>query len=51
MGSGYRRDPQTRGDARQASANDGNLQYTVERLMESQWRALTGYGRLATSGP
>ncbi|KAM7524233.1 hypothetical protein LguiA_014135 [Lonicera macranthoides] len=35
MGSRYRRDPQTRGEARQASANDGNLRSTVKRLMEA----------------
>ncbi|KAM7528128.1 hypothetical protein LguiB_031538 [Lonicera macranthoides] len=41
MGSGYRRDPQTRGVARPVSANDGDLRSTVERLMEAneglQW--------------
>ncbi|KAM7478338.1 hypothetical protein LguiA_026551 [Lonicera macranthoides] len=38
MGSGYRRDPQTRGEARPTSVNDGNLRSTVERLMEvNEW--------------
>ncbi|KAM7481018.1 hypothetical protein LguiB_005601 [Lonicera macranthoides] len=34
MGSRYKKDPQTRGDARPAFANDGDLRSTVEMLRE-----------------